>query len=732
MDEGVELCATIAVVYVPERAQAERKVALASSRTAHNAFAVYEPPKEDWNASKGMPNRLYVWLDPFWEGTVVQALSGGEPVFRLRVTLRPLAFPRVAHNHTEAKSARTLCNQVKLHFFHEAPIDGDEGEVRRDFMYAAIVPLAAFFQATTQAAVRYCHAFSYIRCEVSANPIMGLRIALCATSARVPPHAALLPLHAPEVADHVRVMELTNWIERALTTRLFPKHKSVFCNMRTTFRNPHCSGLFQDIPAFFALPWTELPFSIGLYALLASLLVNGLRVLVGDKEDADHYYDCRVFSAADGVPPLLRLRVARDAMACFTLCHAEGRYWNDESFGVSTEDQPFPLSFLPSERVFPKDDCEGRASHVQMMKLLYQCMHRRLVQLKGQREALRAEVTALSSFRHLLGDIDERTVDVLLCEACALGGLLEAGALDLQTTVGDVHFGSLDEARRQEPVGHSFAVVRLRTPSAQREALVVETTGWQRRRIREVDGALSDVEQSILNTCGVQAVLGGLVRKRNTLRLTPSLCSFMEEAEEAGAYARLLLGHGCLYFMTRAGTYPYYGIDVPALRARSFVDRWEGPAPPTHGFSIDTRAFLEQLCTDAERASASSSPSATKAPRLWPAVPGARQALEWYDAIQARLAMHRRCLRPPPKTHAALEALIAERWQPITGAQMRAWTPRAGGLFFTVPQVLGVDEAQAQRAFACRWPGVRLQSLPFMQSRVYQLYDEDAAAVHQP
>ncbi len=153
----------------------------------------------------------------------------------------------------------------------------------------------------------------------------------------------------------------------------------------------------------------------------------------------------------------------------------------------------------------------------------------------------------------------------------------------------------------------------------------------------------------------------------------------MDEAEEAGSYARLLLGHGCLYFMTRAGTYPYYGIDVPALRTRSFVDRWEGPAPPTHGFFIDTRAFLEQLCTDAERASSAASP------RLWPAVPGARQALEWYDAIQARLAMHRRCLRPPPKTHAALEVFIAERWQPITSAQVRAWTPRAGGLFFTSP-----------------------------------------------
>ena len=693
--EGVTLRATIAVVYVPERARAERQAALASSHTSHDAFAAYEPQTEQWDAAKRMPNRLSAWLDPFWEGETVCDASG-RAVFRVDVTLRPLPFPRVAQPQPEAM--RTLGDQVKLHFFSDSELAA--GEVQRNFMYAAIVPLAVFFRPEKKA--RYYRAYSYIRCDVSPNPIMGLRVAVCDTSAHIPQRGvAVLSLRAPEVADHVRVMALTDWIAHTFTERLFPKHKSVFCDMRTTFRNPRSSGLFQDIPALFALPWTELPFSVGLYALLTALLVNGLRPV-------DATTTCRpLFSSActDGSAALLRLRVARDAIACFTLCHVEGVYWPDTSLGISTEDQPFPLSFMPSERVFPKDDCEGRASQAQVMKLLYQCMHRRLMQLQEE-SALRAEVEALPSFRHLLGTLDDATVGGLLREACALGGLLEAGALDVQTTVGDVHFKSMGEAKRAEAVGHSFAVAVQRV--APRAALVVETTGWSRRYIPEADGALSAAEQAMRKARAVQTTLRDLCGLRGP-GPTPNVCGLMDAAEEASSYERLLLGHGCLYFMAGGGAYPYYGIGVPALRAPQFVERWQGPTPPTHGFSIDTRAFLTHLCGDAS-------------PRLWPTVPGARQALEWYDAIQANAAMHRRCLRPPPKTHATLEAVLAQRWQPITAADVRGWTPTAGGLFFSVPQALGVDEAQVCGAFARQWPGVRLQSLPFMGSRLYQLH----------
>jgi hypothetical protein len=234
----------------------------------------------------------------------------------------------------------------------------------------------------------------------------------------------------------------------------------------------------------------------------------------------------------------------------------------------------------------------------------------------------------------------------------------------------------------------------------------------------------------------LQATLRKLMRAAHP---TPNVCGQMDEAEEASTYERLLLGHGCLYFMatTAASSHPYYGVGLRALRSPQFVERWHGPASPTHGFSIDTRAFLTQLCTDAERVHLGD----TTAPRLWPPVPGAREAVEWYDAMQANLATHRRCLRPPPKTHATLEAIVRQRWCPITDADVRAWQSSSSEeeeeeeeedapFFFSIAQTHASDPEQVRRAFGRRWPQARLQSLPFMGSRLFRL--QPHSAPHHP
>ena len=699
----VELHVTIAALYSERHARQERQLALECNRKAKNAFATYEPDSEEWDVSKGVANVLCLWMDPFWEGVCVPITSEGR--FEVRHTLRPLPIPEGAmmSRHDAQRDIRTLCNSIKMHFFLQSR-DARTGETRREFLYASAFPLSDLMGDGDATRVRCYGAFNYNRCDVSPNPLMGMRIAVCANNPmRIPGGIMLLGLGGPQLEDHVRVMALTEWIQNAFTQHLRTKHNSPFCNMRTTFRNQHSSGLFQDIPALFALPWTELPFSLGLYALLMALLLNGQSPVESIRP---------VFNAGSKLPPRLVLRIVRDALTCFTVCHMEGIYWPDVSLGSSTEDQPFPLSFMPSDRVFAKDDCEGRVSQAQMMKLLFQCMHRRLVQLGSDIDALLVEVVALKSFHHLLGEIKGETVRVLLCEACALGERLDAGAIDLHTTVGDVHFGAMGEKKRTDTVGHSFAVAIMRHPV--REALVAETTGWERIVLQEADRPMSSVERAIKD-----ALMTTLRRMMHDAYPTPNVCGRMTEEEEASMYERMLLGHGCLYF-TAASPHPHYGIGVNTLRSHRFEELWQGPTSPTHGFSISTRSFLTQLCTDEERAQ-----MGDKTPRLWPSIKGARLAVDWYDTLQEGMALHRRCLRPPPKTQAHLEALIQTRWTPITEKALCEWRPTLGGVLFSLPDAMRIQEADVRRVFAKQWPAARIQSLPFMSSRIFQI-------VHQP
>ena len=114
-----------------------------------------------------------------------------------------------------------------------------------------------------------------------------------------------------------------------------------------------------------------------------------------------------------------------------------------------------------------------------------------------------------------------------------------------------------------------------------------------------------------------------------------------------------------------------------------------------------------------------------KTPRLWPSIKGARLAVDWYDTLQEGMALHRRCLRPPPKTQAHLEALIQTRWTPITEKALCEWRPTLGGVLFSLPDAMRIQEADVRRVFAKQWPAARIQSLPFMSSRIFQI-------VHQP
>ena len=445
----VELNVVVAVLYHP-KAPTKKNMALGWQTSAKE--------EDDWNPrpvdAQHAANLVCVWADPYWTGLTCHAVGpphvsgnhGVSTVFCVRGTLRPTPIP-IAAGDTRRRSGdspdavRSLCNSIKMHFFRES-FDKGSGETRRDFLYACAFPLASLWRTPQRG---QCYgAFNYNRLDVSMAPISKMCIAVtpCGPPSQPPPGVTLLGVACPDEANHERVMSFTNWAVKALKA-ICPRSHSIFCNMRTYCRDQNNTGLFQDLYALFDTPWTELPFTLALYALCGALQVNGLwppERLAAECLSSD----------APQAMRMAGLRILRDSVACFTLCITEGIYWSDTSLGSSVEDQPFPLSFMPSERVFAKDDCEGRACQVQVMKLLFKCLHRRRSQA-GRAQTL-SEIRALPSFGPLLGKLPPDAVDALLDAAAAMGALLEAEVLNVVTVVGDVHFASMHVRSPSQPI----------------------------------------------------------------------------------------------------------------------------------------------------------------------------------------------------------------------------------------------------------------------------------------
>ena len=270
------------------------------------------------------------------------------------------------------------------------------------------------------------------------------------------------------------------------------------------------------------------------------------------------------------------------------------------------------------------------------------------------------------------------------------------------------------ESVRAEAVGHSFALATLQR--AEGDALIVETTGWERVQVPGFDAALN-AEEEALSDALPEILAKAIKGNRAFPELMANICGVMASRKECQMYERVLLGHGCMYF-TREPKGTAYGAGIEALRSPLFRPRWtSGATLPEAAFTLDTREFILQLCTDDERAVLCvASPSTT---RLWPPVQGARAALDLYDVIQADLPARRRCLRPPAKSQTELEAIMIQRWAPI-----ELWPDcgsRGGGLLFSVPATARTPHEAIVTALRAHSPRVEVRSFPFMMSRIYSV-----------
>lgn len=679
--------------------------------------AADEEEEEAWNprptTRERAANTLCAWADPFWTGLTAEALAPSPPdavVFNVRGVLRPIAPPPVALPRP-ADASLSLCNSIKLHFFHTSttPAFGgkEEADPRRDFLYSSAFPLelllrGAFGAENGAENGEFFGLFNYNRLDTSNAPIPGMRLRVVPSGAPavVPRGVALLSIAAPDDDRHARVVRLTEWILAALKALCAPP-LSPFANARTVGRDRNCITLFQDLALLFEKPWTHLPFTVALYALCGALAVNH-----GGTPDA--FADA--LRRLPALAPEARracLRILRDVVVCFSLCAVEGVYWPDMSLQQAVEDQPFPMNFMPARRVFPKDDCEGRALQAQEMCLLLRGLARRDQQLG--RAALAAEVRALPSFGPLLAAATAQDFDALLDACVLLGELLAAGVFAIDTTVGDVCFasmptdGSAAEAHAAEAVGHSFALAFYNNDAAAAEGggaagggsgdvIIVETTGWERGFIPGIDAPPTPADRALV--AALHTALGA--------QFPIVFCGVVPPAVETQIYSRVLLGRGCMYFTAARGERLRFGATIEGLRAQP---GGLARAPvPDGAFALDTRAFIAQLCA---------------------ARPGAPEMLALYDALRGETDAVRRCLRPPPRTTAEFERLMLAHWAPLPPADaLRAWwtsqqqESATSGVYFTVT---GDRADEAARVVARRFPHALVRTLPWMWSRLFNV-----------
>ena len=688
----------------------------------------WDPRPRSPQDDERLPNVVCAWLDPFWSGLTCEREHGAvvavgkqcAVVFRIRGTIRPMA-PSTAqrlcadyHFTKEAPSScwptapdapRSLCDSLKLHFLRvqrnvteRRPMSNAGREALiTDFLYSTAIPL--FELQPSSSSFSTFGVFNYNYDFGSAEPLPGFCLAAFPVArACPPPYAQLQSLPGPTPEYHQRVVTLCEWVATMLG-RIQPNGlKSAFINMRTLCRDRGASFLFQHLHLLFDLPGSPLPLTLAPYALAGALAVNGG---LSASDVSERLIPAAL--AADGVARRLLMRLLRDFVACFTLCAVEGVYWPDRSLDVDVEDQPFPCAFMPASRFFPKDDCEGGAARVQQVVLLLRTMAR--IPLPE----LLTRIRAMPSFAHLLGQLPSAEVDALVRACRDLGGLLEAGVLDVQTIVGDVCLQSLQGAATADGTttyGHSFSVGIFRDVASggfEPITSLIETTGWQRAPVPGYDAEEEEGDLEPLKDLLSNLLLG--LRRVQGDGASGALCNVMPPDMEDRIYQGLRLGRDRVYFTPqRSGC--VYGASLHDLRRHGASPRPTQERP----FFMSTRAFIEAL-----------RPGAADKPAGWPSDPDAERMLALHDALRAEIPALRRCLRPPPRTEAEYEALMRARWSPLP-ANLAPWRGVAGVLL-TVPLTSPADADAFIGVVkdALHSPKLEVGAFPFMSSVLFNV-----------
>lgn len=620
-----------------------------------------------------IPNAMSLWLDPYWtgvwleKGRYVEHNSWSGILFHVSTELQSIA-PTVLQRRSEVNRDEediTLCNSVKMQFFQCCYLETNK-EARRDFVFASAFPLQALWQGMGYHAEQY-GVFNYNPSEgVECDTLPNIRVLVYNTR----PHPSLsgnihiLKLAGPDVEHHIRMRHITFWIQDVLEHRLFPHQKTSWFNLRTYLRDYCSTFFFQDLHQIYRMQnasTTTLPPTVALYALCNALIVNG--VCPPDFMTMEKKGDLR-----------LLMRIVRDTLACWTMCTYEGLYWPDKSRNQDVEDQPFPCSFIPTPRVFCKDDCEGRASEAQQMVELLENMH--LYSLRCGMDALLTHVLHFSSCTQLLLVTTEQ-LRALLMGCCHMGALLTSGVLEVQTVVGEANFACLGQLKvgeetascqnNKEVDGHSFSLLLYHQPEEGKECLVMEDTGWERCMTP------SDIPPTHAE-CNLQKQVALWVhQKKHPYPIV--FATQLNRTQENQIYDAVFLGHDYIYFSRDGGCDALrYGAPIKNLM--------NGICTVGPDLQIEEKATTLRMSTATFLNALGPLPPSVK--RLWPEQPGVADIMREYQQVQQSIPRFRRVLMTPAKTEAELNDIMVSSWQPIRENHLPSCTQPNSGVFFSV------------------------------------------------
>ena len=405
------------------------------------------------------------------------------------------------------------------------------------------------------------------------------------------------------------------------------------------------------------------------------------------------------------------MRIVKCALTPWTMCVHEGLYWDDSCMDELVEDQPFPLSFVPTDRrVFGKDDCEGRASQAQEMVELFVNIYRYMLAHPAAKTLQMLQKSGMCSEKL---QVQPETLAALLQGCCKIGRMLDVGGvLQAQTVVGDANAEAItnpavaagDSMPTQTPISHSFGILTY-DDGHQSEYMMIENTGWQ-RRVLPGDRKFTDAEIEFMKAwvrhlkaiqCDTTAIMAGSVVKRT----------------ENHIYNRLYMGPDKIFFTQNTRGELAYGVTLAAINEGGGLHHYKKKMNAAVACDIAVYMSMEEFLMELSATHQSQPP-------IWQAREDAENMLAKYKRLQATIPELRRTLMTPQKTESEFEALMRD-WEPICDHHSY---PRHGsqGIWFTVDRNTWhsdkQEEGYIQQAIRNSSPMIVLEEHPFMRSIV--------------
>jgi hypothetical protein len=679
-----------------------------------------------WNPEptnqNSMPNAAGVFVDPFWTGCYCYSeVAGAGPqhamnqllssdkslcsIFKINQRIEPQqasSMQRCAWPQKQAHHNHSICNSIKIHFFKvskESPppsCSSQPPETRRDFCFSSSIPLVH----DSQKRYNVYGLFNYNVHDQSCDILENFRLVVINLSAPVviPRSVTLLRIQGPSSEHHKSVVKVGTFISKIMPKLCLGADNTSFRNQRTIARDRNNTLFFQDLHQLFDVKGTSLPPSVACYTLCNALIINSI-----SPEDF-----CNFTCGVSSHPPQLRtpnyqylnipsmLRVLRDTIAAMTMCIYEGKYWSDMSLNQPTEDQPFPLSFLPGNRIFQKDDCEGRITQTQEMVKLLKCMFQ-ASQIHGLDDFLQSIVNVPTQLSRLA--LDRATLNCIVKSCVNFGRLLHENIIEVHTVVGDVCFAAFTsdvkvDSKEAVDSGHSFGII-IYNDGLTHECTILEGTGWERSQL-PCDRPISKHEM-------VFAQLLSQSMKRQGRPM--AVCGQLHPTKENTVYKHMYLGNGCLFFTvpntsTTGGANMQYGPGLESFRQHVYTYPSLPNNTTTSGlFKISTSDFLQELTylediVNNKNAQPHIAAIADTRRKLWKFinifdpeivqnVQGASEMLQTYQNISAQMPFTRRCLATPPKSEGVLQTLM-QSWAILHQSKIPIKTGSCSGILLSI------------------------------------------------